>query len=309
MHSKPLFDESRLMYKYRALDLRKLDHALVLARCGSYVRASEELHITQSALTRSIQALEAQYQVRLFDRSRGGVQPTQSGRLLLQRAERIVQAARGLDSDLRQLHVSGWGRVAFGLGPLAGRAVLSTLLVDMAQAHPGVAVHAEVNGAPYLLEHLRDERLEFAVFAAGQLPDGDHPYATRPLASLPLAHVVRHGHPLAGTRGARQRLQAFAHITGTPTDAAQAPAFSMMCDDWEALRQVTLSTDAIWWTSPFAVRDDVAAGRLTVLDTKPQDGRVDLVLVHLADRSLSPGATLVIGKIEQRLGEVDTTSA
>lgn len=291
------------MYKYRALDLRKLDHALALARCESYVRASEEVHITQSALTRSIQALEEQYQVRLFDRSRAGVQPTQSGRLLLQRAERIVQAARGLDSDLRQLHTSEWGQITFGFGPLVGRVVLPELLVDMARNHPRVVVHAEVNGSRYLLEHLRHERLEFAVFARALLPTGEHPYAFRTLASLPLAYVVRRGHPLTkAAKPSAERLRQYPHVTGTTAGAGDALAFAMTCDDWDALRQVTLSTDAVWWTSPSAVQDDVDAGRLAMLDAKPQGGSAELVLVHLAERSLSPGATLVIDKIERILG-------
>lgn len=176
------------------------------------------------------------------------------------------------------------------------------------RAHQRVTIHAEVNGAPYLLEHLRAEKLEITVFARRQLPEGEYPYAVRPLPAVPLGYVVRPGHPLIGAKGAtKRRLEDFAHISGTPTDAASAPSFAMTCDDWEALRQVTLLTDAVWLTSPLAVRDDVAAGRLTVLDLKAQYGPVELVLVHRADRSLSPGAMLVIGKIEQMLGSADNT--
>lgn len=68
------------------LDLRKLRHVVVLARRLNYVRAADELGITQPTLTRSIQALERQLQVRLFDRDHGSVNLTPRGRSIAERA-------------------------------------------------------------------------------------------------------------------------------------------------------------------------------------------------------------------------------
>ncbi|MEJ0048830.1 MAG: LysR family transcriptional regulator [Rhodospirillales bacterium] len=50
------------------MDLKKLGHAVVLEEERNFARAAARVHITQSALSRSIQALEAELGVRLFDR-------------------------------------------------------------------------------------------------------------------------------------------------------------------------------------------------------------------------------------------------
>ena len=73
------------------MDLRGLRHVVVLSRLLSYTKAARELHLTQSALSRSIQAIEKDAHVNLFDRDRGGVVAV----ALLQRRELGVGAAAG----------------------------------------------------------------------------------------------------------------------------------------------------------------------------------------------------------------------
>ena len=71
------------------LDLYKLQHFVVVARTGSFRQAAEQLHLSQPALSRSIQALERRYGVTLLDRSRTGVHLTTVGQQLLARAHQI----------------------------------------------------------------------------------------------------------------------------------------------------------------------------------------------------------------------------
>ena len=72
------------------IELRHLRHALALAEHGNFARAAEALHLSQPALTRSLQALEAQVGEQLFDRSHREVTPTTMGELLLQHARQLL---------------------------------------------------------------------------------------------------------------------------------------------------------------------------------------------------------------------------
>jgi DNA-binding transcriptional LysR family regulator len=63
------------------MDLKNFRHALALAEAGNFVRAAQLVHLTQSALSRSIQALERDLGVQLFDRISGGIKPTAAGKL------------------------------------------------------------------------------------------------------------------------------------------------------------------------------------------------------------------------------------
>ncbi|MFN3618577.1 MAG: LysR family transcriptional regulator, partial [Aquabacterium sp.] len=68
------------------IDLKRLRHLTALVQYGNFHRAAEALHLTQPALSRSIQALEAHVGAPLLMRHRTGVEPTELGRLMLRHA-------------------------------------------------------------------------------------------------------------------------------------------------------------------------------------------------------------------------------
>ncbi|MDX9875738.1 MAG: LysR family transcriptional regulator, partial [Spongiibacteraceae bacterium] len=49
---------------------------LSVVRCGSFIAAAEQLHVTQTTVTARIHNLEGQLGCRLFVRNRGGARPT-----------------------------------------------------------------------------------------------------------------------------------------------------------------------------------------------------------------------------------------
>ena len=64
----------------------QLQHLISLDQHGSFIQAASSLHITQPALSRSIQGLETQVGAPLFLREGHGVVPTDLGRVLIQHA-------------------------------------------------------------------------------------------------------------------------------------------------------------------------------------------------------------------------------
>jgi DNA-binding transcriptional LysR family regulator len=74
------------------LDSRKLLAFVTLAREGSFTRAAEELHLTQSAVSHAIKSLEEELEVRLVERPGRRVQLTPPGEHLLEHAEHILTA-------------------------------------------------------------------------------------------------------------------------------------------------------------------------------------------------------------------------
>ena len=63
-----------------------------LAKSGNYRLASEQLYITQSALTKKIQRLESNIGASLFSRGRNGAELTHAGKTLLADAQRVVDS-------------------------------------------------------------------------------------------------------------------------------------------------------------------------------------------------------------------------
>ena len=72
------------------MKIEYLNEFLVLARCLNYVVAADMLFLSQSTLTRHIQALEEFYGVSLFDRSTRKMTLTKEGELLIPYAKAIL---------------------------------------------------------------------------------------------------------------------------------------------------------------------------------------------------------------------------
>src|ERR1700741_4516245 len=106
------------------LQLKSLTHLVALARRLHYARAAEDLHISQSALTRSIQALEKQLGMRLFDRDRAGVALTPQGKLAVERCAVLLADAEDVERHLVLAAGARAGRVRFGMAPLPASALL-----------------------------------------------------------------------------------------------------------------------------------------------------------------------------------------
>jgi DNA-binding transcriptional LysR family regulator len=71
------------------METNHLREFVTLAQCGSFTRAARELHLTQSALSKHIAALERDFKVELFVRGRVGVRLTRAGGALLEKALQI----------------------------------------------------------------------------------------------------------------------------------------------------------------------------------------------------------------------------
>ena len=96
------------------LDGRQLRAFRVLARTGSFTQTARELHLTQSGISHSMKALEAEAGCSLLDRLGKKVVLTQAGEQLLQHAEKILTEMEVARESLAQR--GKWGKVRLRLG-------------------------------------------------------------------------------------------------------------------------------------------------------------------------------------------------
>ena len=179
-------------------ELQQLKQVIALAEHGSFVRAAAALHISQPALSRSIQNLERRFGSELFVRSSGGVVPTDRGRLYIERARDVLRMADELDRDAVTRGTLGTGRVAVGGGPYPAESFLGPAAVRFIEQYPKVSVQLHARNWDELLQELRSRELDFFVAETSTLqrePELE-------IAPMPSAHslhfVARAGHPLAG---------------------------------------------------------------------------------------------------------------
>src|ERR1700738_644839 len=93
------------------LDSRQLRAFWVLARTGSFTQAARQLHLTQSAISHAMKALEQDVGCRLLDRVGKKATLTQAGEQLLVHAQKILQEMGLAREELKQLGRWGTGRL------------------------------------------------------------------------------------------------------------------------------------------------------------------------------------------------------
>lgn len=144
----------------RSVDLRRIRHFLVLAETLNFHRAAQLLHMTQPPLTVSIQKLESELGVRLFERGARGVQLTPSGQAALDDARRIVHHAASF-AEMASLAQGGMaGQLRIGFVGSATHGMLQRLIPRFRAEHPRVELQLRDSTSMQILPALADESLD-----------------------------------------------------------------------------------------------------------------------------------------------------
>lgn len=270
-------------------DLRKLAHILALAEAGNFSVAARQLNITQSALSRSVQSLEAEYGFRIFERGRGPVVPTAAGRALLPDAARLMQDARALDRQAAGIGKAEAGQVPFGMGPLGAITLLPKLIGLMLKERPGIQAHPVLGGGPELVRRTLEDELEFCCVGDIMIPEAER-MDTIPIARFPIALIVRAGHPLLEGTGTLEDFPLIGASTADWTPTAYEP--TVRCESNAILKTVTMTSNAVWLSAAVAAKAEIAAGTLAILPQafETPDQEIRLVMVRHSGRTLSPAA-------------------
>jgi DNA-binding transcriptional LysR family regulator len=299
------------MHSLHIMNIKQLEHFLAVAEEGSIAAAAPRAHLTQPALTRSIQALEAQVGFTLFDRNTRGVVLTAMGRLVLDRAKRILFEANCLERDLLLVQRHEMGRVRFGLGPLAAPIFLADALIALQRDWPKLEVTAEVNDGGLLMNGLREERFDFVVVDHRFVPTTTD-LEVRRLANEHTGCFVRAGHPLVEQEISLAQLRRAPFASVPLPESVRAKlrkAFGcrpgedlqllVESNDFRVLVLLASRSDVILLAPLRAVAAEVAVGTLVQLPL-PQSFKLAarFEIVHLAGRTLSPAAERTVSAVE-----------
>lgn len=249
------------------LDINRLRHAVIIAEHGTFGSAAHALHMSQSALTRSIQSLESEFGVKLFERGRSGAKLTAEGARFIAQAEQIVRHAASVESDLRDISAGRDAAVNVGMGPISATLFLPRILEALLGLTERFPVRVKVGSNSELRYMLEAGELDFYVGGVpresrgGAGEDGLLIDAVR--ARSRLALLVREAHPLLQSPDdpalrARVPIVAgtFALDTSVGADVERhgfgAPAFVL--DDYDLLADLVRRTDAVLLASELIVR-------------------------------------------------------
>jgi DNA-binding transcriptional LysR family regulator len=142
-----------------SVDPRQLECFIAVAEELNLGRAAARLHLAQPPLTRRIQRLERDVGVELFRRTPGGMELSEPGEVLLERAYRIVVLAQRAVERTRFAQAGEVGQLAIGYDDSAILETIPSLIGEFVDLHPGVTISFELAPKATQIPHLRDRLL------------------------------------------------------------------------------------------------------------------------------------------------------
>lgn len=295
-------------------DLRQLRHFVALAEHGHFARAAEAVHLSQPALSRSIQALEASLGCNLVDRHSRGISLTTHGQLVLEHAQRLLAGSQALKNAVSQLGNLQTGELRLGAGPYPAARLVPRAVGRMALRYPRVRVSLQIGNWLELRNSLLDDALELFVADSRELLD-DPLLCIEPLQRHNGVLFCRPGHPLLAQANLQMKALLDYPMAGTqlPQSVAQnlralsgrEQPLSIQCDNFMVLKALVADSDVLSMAPWDVVAEDVQAGRLARLPLA--DGVLTeqsaYALISRAGHSLSPAAEVIREEIlaEERI--------
>ena len=158
--------------------LKEIDVFVKVVEHGSFVKASRELHLTQSALTQRLKKLEDALGARLIDRTTRTVAPTAVGRSFLPAARRMLAQFERSIADVRDVIAIRSGRVTIASLISVATNILPAVIHDFRRRHPNVSVRVFDESEQDIAEYVRRGEVEFAIDMELDAPDPDLSFTT-----------------------------------------------------------------------------------------------------------------------------------
>jgi DNA-binding transcriptional LysR family regulator len=290
------------------LNLYRLQHFIEVVDSESLSKAAKRMNLSQPALSKSIQRLEEELGVSLFDRL-GCLELTPMGQALLPHARSLINLARDTETEMARRRDGELGELKLACGPTAAEVFVAPAVAEISRTKPKIKITAHVLKFSKLPGLLLDGKVEIAI-AELEVFAGNPEFEIIPLPSYPIVFFGRAGHPLAGRRSvepgeffsypvAAQPLPKWvqlwmAGLKNNSGGSAGNFGVSFECSNHSVLNQVVAASNAVSGAPLPIVEPGIRNGQLALINLRAPELESQTCIAHLSRRSLSPSASLLI---------------
>lgn len=136
---------------------------ICVARNLSFTKASQELYISQPAITKHIHELETVYNTRLFERLGNKIQLTDSGKLLLEHCDKILDDYGKLEYEMNLLKNRFVGELRVGASTTISQYVLPPLLASFVDRFPDITLNLTSGNSTTIEKELQGHSIDIAI--------------------------------------------------------------------------------------------------------------------------------------------------
>lgn len=176
-----------------SIELKHLRYADAAARHGSFRKAADSLALKQSNLSRRIRHLEELLGVRLFERSNGGVRPTEAGRDFLHGVRRILDELQTVVGGAKAVGRGEAGHITVGFYTSLSTGHLRGTLVEYGRRYPQVEISAVEGSRTRLFDGIQNSTIDIAIVTGETAADCNRSmmlWSERIIVALPEDHPL-----------------------------------------------------------------------------------------------------------------------
>ena len=297
------------------LRLRHLELVAAIYDWGGILKASQQMNLTQPAVTKSLQDIEELLGMQLFVRSSRGLTPTHYGDVFVRHAKTVLAQLRHSAEELQNLREGFGGHVTVGTLLAASAELLPQAIIALKADRPSVAITVLDGTYDVLIPRLRMGDIDIVL---GRIPEGapaddliyEEFYAERTCLA------VRAGHPLAGKPRLKLKdLLDEAWLLPVPESnlrrqiervfaAAQLPLPKNIVESMSALtNRILLEGSDVVGVLPYhVVRSDIRKGSLALLPVPLPGTESPVGAIMRAPGDLRPSAAALLEHLRRTGG-------
>lgn len=145
------------------MDIRRLRYFQKVATLGSINKAAAALNMSQPALSRHMQHLEAHLNAELLERQNSGVMLTSAGRILYNHAGPLLDRLDSICREVRSASPVREVEINFGVPPAVGRLIMGRLIREASRMHPEIRLKVSEATSDNLVEWVLNRQIDFAI--------------------------------------------------------------------------------------------------------------------------------------------------
>ena len=294
------------------MTLRQLEVFLAVAREKSFSRAATRIHSSQPTLSEHVSELEGELGKKLFFRQGRGreVTMTEAGRVFEQYAAAAVSAVEGARQALADLDGLAHGSLLVGASTTPGLYVMPRLVAAFRAKYPGVDLKLQIANSQAIEGRVRERELDLGIVGGHAISPGQKCLTAGMLDELVL--IVPPTHGWAKRREIAPQLLADESLllreegsaTRSVTERTLLRAgirfrVAMELDHTEAIKQGVMTGLGIAFVSTYAVRGEIATGRLCALRLRGIRLRRHFHVIHHEARRVTASARAFMELLEQ----------
>ncbi len=171
------------------MTITQLEYIVSLDKYRHFVTAAEKMSITQPTLSMQIKKLETELNIKIFNRDKSPLVPTEAGEKIIEKAKEILKDVEQLRSFVKDETGIIEGKYKVGIIPTVAPYLLPLFLTSFSNKHPNISLTIEEDSTAVICEKLKNGFLDMAIMST---PIKDSAFKELPIYTEPLVVYFSH---------------------------------------------------------------------------------------------------------------------